>query len=434
MHTIALCPTCLQTAPAIVKKQDGALYLEVNCSQCGLHTNLIEHDAELYEKWNLERRPNVAPASYQKKQEKGCPFDCGLCENHKQKSCISLIEITTKCDLSCPICYASSGGGEHVPFENIVQQLNAAVETAGGKPDVLQISGGEPTTHPQLIEILKEAMKLPFKYVMLNTNGLNIVNGNIKAEDLKALGNGFEIHLQFDGLTDNIYETLRGRSLLNEKLKILDILAEAEISVTLVATLRRNLNLEQCGDILRFALDHPAVRGMNFQCEAFLGRNTNNPEERVTQTEVANQLAETASELLTLENFTPLSCGLANMIYFEKLSKKWQPIPKILAKEIKANPMTVSLEEVLSFAKDACVCKSGVLLKELAKRLPKNLLMLSKEKRSKLVHQKFFHLTIISFLDAYNFDLNRASRECTHILQQDGTKIPFSAYNTIYRK
>ena len=434
-NTQAYCATCRSVVPAAVVEEAGHLYLEQNCPQCGPRRTLVEHDAELFSRWEEIRRPHRPPPKFQTLENKGCPFDCGLCPSHRQKSCITLIEITTACNLGCPVCFAEAGKESFQPLETVKRMLDAAVESADGQPDVLQISGGEPTCHPQLLDILRAAMERPFKYVMLNTNGLALQDGTVDVAKLAKLGNGFEIYLQFDGLDDAAYTELRGRPLLAEKKAVLDRLAEHNIPATLVVTLRRGLNLEQVGNLLRYALDHPAVRGINYQCEAFFGRNpeTGPPPERVTQTEVVNVLSRTAPEILSADDVLPLSCGLADMIYLEKLSGNWKPIPRVLASAWEKNPLTTTVEDIYNAAAEACFCKRTDLLASLAKRLPKNLLAQSVRNRSQLVHEHFFHITIATFLDAWNFDLNRACRECAHVMQPDGTKIPFSAYNTIYR-
>ncbi len=433
--TQSYCVACASVIPAQVKERSGHLFLVSDCPECGKKSVVVEHDAVLYKQWEESRRPNRPPEKFQSLEERGCPFDCGLCPSHHQKSCIALLEITTACDLGCPVCYADSGNEAFQSLETIEFMLDAAVESANGNPEVLQISGGEPTCHPQIIEILQAAMARPFKYVMLNTNGLALQNGGIDLDELAMLGNGFEVYLQFDGLDDGIYRKLRGRALLAEKMAALDALAEHQIPATLVATLRRGLNLEQAGDLLHFALDHPAARGINFQCEAFFGRNPriDHPPERVTQTEVVGMLEKTSKKRLEKEDFVPLSCGLACMVYLEKLSNDWKPIPRVLSEGWMGNPLTASVEEVFDVTASACLCKGGNLLNELAKRLPKNLMDQSVQARSRLVHEQFFHITIASFLDGWNFDINRASRECVHVLQPDGSKIPFSAYNTLHR-
>ncbi|HPO16217.1 MAG TPA: radical SAM protein [Candidatus Hydrogenedentes bacterium] len=434
--TKGYCVSCGVVRPAEVVEESGALVFRMQCPHCREVSSIVEHDAGLYRQWEATRRPNRPPESRQTPEQRGCPFDCGLCPNHRQKSCISLIEVTTACDLGCPVCFANAGGNSHRPLQEIEQMLDACVQSANGKPDIIQISGGEPACHPQLVEILRAVKAHPFKYLMLNTNGLAIAEGRLSCAELKSLGHGFDIHLQFDGLDNATCETLRGRAVLEQKLHALDLMAEHEIPVTLVATLRNGVNVPQLGDLLRFALTHPAVRGLNLQCEAHFGRNTAEcaAREPVTQTQVVREIERQAPELLNAGDFLPLSCGLASLAYLEKVEDSWKPISPALAELIQGNPMTISIEEVKTMAAEMCACRGAALLQEIAGRLPDDLFNRSVANRSRIVQERFFHVTIISFLDARNFDLDRACRECTHIVQPDGRKIPFSTFNTIYRE
>jgi uncharacterized radical SAM superfamily Fe-S cluster-containing enzyme len=423
----AYCPTCKTVVPSERIERDNQLLLRTDCPTCGARESVTEHDAALYQLLDKTRRPHKPPVAYQTATARGCPFDCGLCPQHQQKSCVSLIEITERCNLNCPVCFAESGQGEHRPLSVVKQMLDAAVSSANGAPDVLQISGGEPTTHPELIEILRYAKSLPFKYVMLNTNGLDLQNGHIDLSDLKLLGLGFEVYLQFDGLDDSIYETLRGRPLLAQKMRTLDRLAEAGIPVTLVATIRRGLNDLQVGELLDFALAHPAVRGINFQCEAYFGRTPESLPQQTTQTEILNQLLQQRPELIQPADLLLLSCGLVTMSYLEKQKSGWRALSPKLAQVISTNPMTTTLDDLLNEP------NAHQLLRELAKRLPLDFLKRTPAERSRFVHHHFFHLNVMTFLDGDHFDLDRASRECTHIIQPDGTKYPFSAFNTLHR-
>lgn len=435
-ETTGYCASCDAVGPAEIVERAGALVYRLHCETCGGVSSVVEHDAALYLRWEGMRRPNRPPEAVQTGEEKGCPFDCGLCPNHRQKSCIALVEITQECDLGCPVCFADSGRGGHLPVDVAEAMLDACVSSANGKPDIVQISGGEPACHPRLMDILRAAMARPFRYVMLNTNGLAIADGRLSCADLESLGRGFEVHLQFDGLDDAANEILRGRGVLAEKMRALELLARHGVPVTLVATLRNGVNTDQIGGLLRFALDHPAVRGLNFQCEAAFGRTTfTEPAlDRVTQTLVVRELERQAPELLRAGDFLPLSCGLASMAYLEKVDGLWRPVPPELAGVIQGNPLTMSIEEIKTMAAGMCACRASSLLGELAARLPDNLFDLDVGERSRIVQDRFFHVTIVSFLDARNFDLDRAGRECAHVVQPDGRKIPFSAYNTIHRK
>lgn len=149
----AYCSKCQTVVPAEREERDNQLLLRADCPSCGISETVAEHDAALFAKLEKTRRPHKPPVAFQTAESRGCPFDCGLCPKHQQKSCVSLVEITERCNLNCPVCFAESGKGAHRSLETVKRMLDAAVETANGAPDVLQISGGEPTTHPDLMAI-----------------------------------------------------------------------------------------------------------------------------------------------------------------------------------------------------------------------------------------------------------------------------------------
>ncbi|MCJ7688322.1 MAG: radical SAM protein, partial [Clostridiaceae bacterium] len=136
------------------------------------------------------------------KVEKGCPYDCGssgICPQHDQHVCIALIEITTKCNLKCPLCFAVAGEGEFLSLDRIEKMMDFFIDSEYGQGEILQISGGEPTIHPDIIEIIRMAKSKNFKYVMLNTNGIRIAEDEEFASQLQQFIGGFEVYLQFDG-------------------------------------------------------------------------------------------------------------------------------------------------------------------------------------------------------------------------------------------
>src|ERR1044071_1479273 len=133
----------------------------------------------------------------------GCPYDCGLCADHQQHSCLTLVELTDACNLRCPICYASSSPTRQTfrTLERIEQMLDAVVRNEG-EPDVVQLSGGEPTLHPQFFEVLEAAKRRPIKHLMLNANGILIAQDRVFAERLASYMPCFEVYLQFDSLEE----------------------------------------------------------------------------------------------------------------------------------------------------------------------------------------------------------------------------------------
>ena len=190
----------------------------------------------------------------------GCPYDCGLCVDHEQHSCVSIVEVTDRCNLTCPTCYAGSSPtyGRHRTLDEIKAMLDSVVEHEGD-PDIVQISGGEPTIHPDFFAILDYAVTLPIRHIMVNTNGIKISQSDEFAQKLKtydAVGTdntSVEIYLQFDSFKPEVLKKMRGKDLTEVRSKCLDRLNKHNIHTTLVATIEKGLNNDELGKIIDFA-------------------------------------------------------------------------------------------------------------------------------------------------------------------------------------
>ena len=223
----------------------------------------------------------------------GCPYDCGLCPDHEQHSCLSLLEICDACNLSCPICYAQSGTHrtEFKLLDQVERMLDCIVANEA-QPDIVQISGGEPTLHPQFFEILDAARRRPIRHLMVNTNGIRIAQDEAFAERLTAYMPGFELYLQFDSLRREPLIQLRGADLRNIRKLALERLNRLGISTTLVVTVERGVNDDELGSIIDFALQQPCVRGVTFQPVQQAGRlvNYDGALHRLTLSEVRRRI------------------------------------------------------------------------------------------------------------------------------------------------
>src|SRR2546421_351332 len=213
--TSSLCATCLRKVEAKVVIQDQNVYMLKRCPEHGFAKVLISTDAEYYKLSRQTIKPGQMPLKFNTPIRWGCPYDCGLCPDHEQHSCLTLVEITDQCNLTCPICYSESSPKRttHRSLEQVEFMLDCVVRNEG-EPDVVQISGGEPTIHPQFWQIMDAAKKRPIKHVMLNTNGLRIAHEEEFARRLKEYQPGFEIYLQFDSLRERPLRVLRGKDLI----------------------------------------------------------------------------------------------------------------------------------------------------------------------------------------------------------------------------
>ena len=196
--------------------------------------------------WKSQRdwlKPGDRPLRPHTATEHGCPYDCGLCPDHEQHSCLALIEISDACNLTCPVCFADSavGRGGHRPLAEVEAMLDAIVASEG-EPDLVQLSGGEPTLHPQFFEILAAAKARPIRHLMINTNGLRIAREAGFAERLAEFMPGFEVYLQLDSLRREALMNLRGADLTKVRIQALEALERANVSTTLVVTVKKGVN------------------------------------------------------------------------------------------------------------------------------------------------------------------------------------------------
>ncbi|MDD5054734.1 MAG: radical SAM protein [Candidatus Peribacteraceae bacterium] len=438
--TTSLCPQCMECVPARMIRRGGGVVLEKVCPSHGLQTELLEEDAEYF----MRRRDYDklgTDCRRQTKIEKGCPFDCGLCPQHAQHTCIGLIEVTNACDLRCPMCYAASGDGEFLPMETIERMMDAYIDSEFEPPEILQISGGEPTLHPHILDIIDLGKKKGFKYVMLNTNGLRLAKDEEFVKQLAAFNGGFEVYLQFDGFSPDALRTLRGRDLSCEKKKAIEHLVRHRVPTTLVATIARGVNDGDIGSIVRLGLDTPCIRGVNFQPMAYFGRmpTGSSTKDRVTLTGIIRRMEEQTDGLLTMRDFVPLPCDVdrVSLTYLRKNKKgKWTALPREIdiRKFVPAikNTFAFSLDDAMDMkALQGCGCLKGPF--KFIDLLGDAALMRTVGQRAQYLNESLFRISITSFVDAYNFDLRSMQKECVHIITPDGRKIPFSAYNMIHR-
>lgn len=272
-NTESVCPICLTTLPAQLEARADGIWLAKDCPAHGHFEAIVwEGSVESWQAWDRsgsarpDRFPDPRPV------EQGCPRDCGFCAAHRRSGCCVLLELTARCNLRCPVCFASSG--EEAKADPTLEELGAQMDwlMAHGGPFNLQLSGGEPTMRDDLPELIAMGREKGFTFFQLNTNGIRLARRAGYAQVLKEAGLN-TVFLQFDGLRDGIYQALRGRPLLPEKLRAIRNCGEAGLGVVLVPTVVPGVNDGELGSILRFAEAHmPAVRGVHFQPVSYFGR------------------------------------------------------------------------------------------------------------------------------------------------------------------
>jgi uncharacterized radical SAM superfamily Fe-S cluster-containing enzyme len=439
-YTISLCPDCLKRVNAKIVFDDDKVYMLKRCPEHGNSKVLIADDIAYYKNIRNYNKPSEIPYKFNTKTHYGCPYDCGLCPDHEQHSCLTIVEITDRCNLNCPTCYAglSPSYGRHRTFDEVKSMLDAIVENER-EPDVVQISGGEPTIHPQFFEILDYAKKLPIKHLMLNTNGIEIAKDFEFAKRLMSYTPDFEIYLQFDSFDEKALLSLRGANLKKIREKALDHLNELNLSTTLVVTLQKGLNDHEIARIIDFGLQQKCVRGITFQPTQIAGRIEHfNPErDRITLTEVRNQILK-QSDLFTPDDLIPVPCNpdALVMAYVLKLNGNHLPLTRF----INPNDLLDNSKNTIVYEQDESlhrkmieIFSTGISTEQASSKLNNLLCCLPFVQAPNLSYDNLFRIIIMQFIDAYNFDVRAIKKSCVHIVNKDNKIIPFETMNLFYR-
>ncbi len=441
--TRSLCPHCRRLVDAKIITRQGRVYFRKRCPEHGLVEDFVCSDVAWYDRNELSQ-PARLPRAFGARSDKGCPYDCGLCPEHEQHTCIALIEVTSGCNLECPMCFAESGpGGQHIDFATYRRMVDRYVQLEG-VADVLQLSGGEPTLHPELVRLVRYAYEQPIQAVMINTNGIRLARDPGLVEQLASMRDRLEIYLQFDGFDESTSRALRGEELLQTKLTALDVLAKHDIRCTLVCTVEHNINLHEVGRVLKFGLERPGVRGVSYQLASYCGRHVDprDLEQRATMPDVAKALVAQGDGLLEESDFYPLPCAHPNchlMCYLYRGGARPVPINRmidirkhmdLIANSIVFTPARAR-QIVARYLESAGGCGCGP--NGCGPTDPSLNDFVVKALAEKITGTEVFRVTLTAFLDVHNFDTRRVMKCCLAHLLPSGHVVPFCAYNTLYR-
>ena len=440
-QTTSLCERCLAPVPAKITIEGDAVYLRKRCPTHGHQKTLISSDADYFKRCQTYLKPGDRPLKSQTRTEYGCPLDCGLCPDHEQHSCLALIEINEACNLNCPVCFAESSTKRtsERSVAEIELMLDSLVESEG-EPDLVQLSGGEPTIHSAFFEILAAAKQRPIRHLMVNTNGVRIAKEPGFAERLASFMPRFEVYLQFDSLKREALLDLRGADLRQTRLDALEALERHQISTTLVVTVKRGVNDDEIGDIIKFALDYECVRGVTFQTVQDAGRNDGfDPERNRLVLSDLRRAVIAESGIFEDDDMIPLPCNPFQIClgYGLRSGSRVAPLASLLPKEllVSASPNAVTFEnypglqkavfEILSLS--AAAADASSKLAEVLCCLPQAAIP------ENLDYRHTFRVVLMEFMDRFNFDVGGVKRSCVHFVQPDGSIIPFDTYNLLYR-
>ena len=454
-ETGSLCPVCLKRIMATRVSEGDDVFMVKECPEHGFFRTILWRGKPSMATWQRPKDPVRAHICYGS-VEKGCPFDCGLCEDHLQLPCSVLIEVTDQCNLNCPVCFADSGKRSmgKPTMERIAWLLERSIAAAG--PTNIQLSGGEPTLREDLPRIVETAQRVGYSFIQVNSNGLRLASDRAYVEELAAAGLS-SVFLQFDGVTDDVYCSLRGKALLERKSQAVKNCGEVGIGVVLVPTLVKGINTDSVGAIVQQALHMaPTVRGVHFQPLSYFGRfpGQASDEGRITLPELMRCLEEQTDGLVKVADFSPPGCEHAycsfHASYIRMAGNKLRLLGEGsgdgccsvadyggggVRKTVEAVsqrwtlPLPVPAGDQRTFLPQVPCCEAGS-----ADEADWGEAVDLDHFLEGIATGGSFTLSAMAFQDAENLDLERLRGCCISVISHDGSLVPFCAYNLTSRE
>jgi uncharacterized radical SAM superfamily Fe-S cluster-containing enzyme len=464
--TKSICPECLKVLDAVVFEDNNIVYIKKECPEHGFFQDIYWSNYELYERVKKFDYAGFGLENPRTTTKNGCPYDCGICPQHKSHTVLAIIDVTNRCNLRCPVCFATAGTTGYVYEPTLDEIRGMLINLRSNRPvpvDALQISGGEPTIRKDLPEIIRMAKDLDFKHVEVNTNGLRMASDVDFCRSLEEAGVS-TIYLQFDGVTPDVYKFTRGVDLVNVKKRVIENCRKVGIdSVVLVCTLIKGVNDHQVGDIIRFAIENfDVVRCVNFQPVSLCGRipMQERMSMRITIPDWMRLVEEQTNGQIRMADFYPVPtvvpvsravgaiknkhyveftahphCGMATYVLVE--NGHIAPITEY----VNVDKFIESMRKVYEEAEKGRKIKAkmhliGALRHIKFSALRKYVWPVLKTGSYKALgdlHRRMLMISAMHFMDPYNFDLERVQRCVIHYAIPDGRIIPFCTMNSIHR-
>jgi len=475
-NTKSLCPECLAVLDAEVYEDKGKIMIKKTCKEHGEFNNTYWSSSKVYMKANDYGKVGRGIDNPQTIANSECPQNCGLCEEHESHTVLGLIDVTNRCNMKCPVCFANAAVSKTL-YEPTYEEIRTMLQNLRNNRPVptpaIQYAGGEPTVRKDIVELVKLAKEEGFRHTQIATNGLRLARLPSLAQELKDAGLN-TVYLQFDGVTEEPYLKIRNRNLLSVKLAAIENCRKVNLQIVLVPTVIKGVNDNQIGDILRFAAQNiDIIRGVNFQPVSFAGRTPADEVEsqRVTIPDFEMMVEEQTDGQIKVEDFYPASCVTPVSEFIESIDGKdaqvtftchphcgsatyifiddsgMIPITRFIDVDRFFNLLTNSTEDMEA---GGLVAKAKIVARatlELPKTVDMSKSPDSVDLRSILTavfrdrsykslgdfHHKTLLVSCMHFMDPFNFDQDRVRRCVIHYAVPDGRIIPFCSMNAIYR-
>jgi len=417
-QTTSLCEVCLNLVSTKIIFQDDMVYYLKYCPSHKVQKTLISTDIEYFKKSREIIFPSNKPQKLKKSIDLSCPYDCGLCDDHEQYTAMGIVEILDECNIECPTCIGAfhPGSGKVKTLKQIEAMLNTLLNYQPNA-DILMISGGEPTIHPQIFEILNLAYSLPFKHIMLISNGIVIADDIEFVRKLSKYKDKLEVYLQFDSLKDEVIDGIRGLPLRDKRIQSVNNLEKERIHSTLICIVKKSLNEYELNDIIDFGLSYKYVRGVTFQPIKYTGRNESFSKETnyITLSEVRSNILND-SKYFSKNDLIPHPLNPENISigYLKKEDNQAKAVTNFLF-----NHPQSARKYKINFRNADDLRKKMYFIRELD--------------TEDANYENLFRVTIVSYLDKFNFCTTTVKRTCIHFVTPKDELIPLDTYYLFYQ-
>ena len=451
--TSSLCSICKRGVEAEIVEKSGSVFLRKTCPDHGTRVVLLASDAEWYHETMSYPAQLVAPKHAKNEVKTGCPYDCGACASHQQTVYLPVIPITSVCNLDCPICYTINKNHEpfHISHEEFSQILGV-IQRNDPDMKIINLTGGEPTLHPDLPGIVRLCHQSGIHRVTISTHGLAFIKNERLLEELAELR--ARIVLSFDSFDDAVNRKMLGASITSAKMKVLDQLGKYNVDTTLIPVLALGVNDQEVGALVDLALEREHIRSLEIHTMTFTGQGGTDfePGSRITVPDVIKSIEHSSGGKIRLSDFVPSPCAhpmCYQTCYLLNLGDSFLPFARFMSKPTIRHLLTDNLymepgekmetalqdvinelwtSEIPQDTADSVLRALKNLIGQLfpTRPIPYHEQQIIAERSAKTIY-------IHSHMDEENFDTDRIRQCCVGVPSADGGNIPTCSYNILYR-
>ena len=453
-ETTSLCAVCKQGISAEIVEIDGRVFMQKSCSEHGDQDVLIASDAAWYREVMSFPAALVAPSRAKNEVDRGCPYDCGACTSHEQKVYLPVVPITSACNLDCPICYTINKNEDayNMSLEEFGDILDV-VRQDDPELKIINFTGGEPTLHPELTQIIRMCHEAGIHRTTISTHGLTFLRNEELLAELAELD--ARVVLSFNSFEEDVNDKMLGANLLHSKLQVLDLLDKYDVDTTLIPVLALGCNDEEVGKLVDLALGREFIRSLEIHTMTFTGQGGIgfDPGARLTTPDVLRFIEETTGGNIRMSDFTPSPCAhplcyqtcylleteKEGFIPFSRFMSREQ-IRELLTDNLYIEPgakMEAVLQDVVMdlWAREIPEATGEAVLKAI-KRLLQRLFPstpLDYRAQQRISERSAKTIYIHSHMDDATFDTDRIRQCCVGVPGADGGNVPTCSYNILYR-